>query len=57
MYAYELHQHRSAELIRRARQDRLVREALRARRQARKNAEPESHTRRLSGRHRFARAA
>ncbi|MFI2434893.1 hypothetical protein [Streptomyces sp. NPDC018693] len=30
MYEYEMHQHRSAELIRRAEQDRLVREVLRA---------------------------
>ncbi|MFE7234334.1 hypothetical protein ACWCRF_30205 [Streptomyces sp. NPDC002405] len=61
MFHYELHQLRSAELGRRAEQDRLVREVLRARRAARRSAgrrtaEAEPHT---HGPHRwrFTRAA
>ncbi|MFI8190509.1 hypothetical protein ACIF8T_17160 [Streptomyces sp. NPDC085946] len=57
MYDYELHQLRSADLVRRAERQRLVRQALLARRDAAPHAaEAESHTRR-SRRHRFARAA
>ncbi|GAB2875596.1 hypothetical protein GCM10027074_49380 [Streptomyces deserti] len=61
MYAYEFQQSRSADLIRRAEHQRLVREAVRARRAARREAarrtsEADSHTRR-SRRHWFARAA
>ncbi|MGC9498774.1 hypothetical protein [Streptomyces sp. WG7] len=61
MYAYELQQTRAAGLIRRADRARLAREAVRARRAARREtrrgAVPvESHTSRFR-RHRFARAA
>ncbi|WP_405589390.1 hypothetical protein [Streptomyces sp. NBC_01092] len=65
MYGYELHHIRSAELIRRAEHQRLVREAIRGRRAARReaaersahgSAETESHTFRLR-RHRPPRAA
>ncbi|MFC5638739.1 hypothetical protein [Streptomyces bullii] len=61
MYEYELQQSRSADLIRRAEHERLVREAVRARRAARREAarrapEAESHTRRFR-RDRFARTA
>jgi hypothetical protein len=61
MYEYELQQYRSADLIRRAEHERQIREAVRARRTARREAaqrttEPESHTRRFR-RHWFARAA
>ena len=61
MYEYEIQQLRAAELIRRADQARLAREAVRARRAARRDARhdaapAESHTSRLR-RHRFARAA
>ncbi|MEV5438060.1 hypothetical protein AB0K80_18885 [Streptomyces sp. NPDC052682] len=61
MFEYELQQSRSAELIRRAEHERLVREATRARRAARRaaahdTAGAESHTRR-SRRYRFARTA
>ncbi|MEU1043447.1 hypothetical protein ACFYP4_20660 [Streptomyces sp. NPDC005551] len=65
MYEYEIHQTRSADLIRRAENHRLVREALRGRRAARRAAAQESarhdaggrsHTDRPRG-HRFARAA
>ncbi|WP_395574890.1 hypothetical protein [Streptomyces sp. BK79] len=61
MFEYEIQQTRSAELIRRADQARLVREAVRARRAARREARhgaagAESHTFRFR-RHRFARAA
>jgi hypothetical protein len=60
MYQYELHQLRSAELIRQADQERLAREAVRTRRSFRRRAtsraaasEPHTgHPRR----HRFARA-
>ncbi|GKQ41582.1 hypothetical protein [Streptomyces sp. A012304] len=38
MYAYELHQMRSAELIRQAQEERLAREATRGRRAARREA-------------------
>jgi hypothetical protein len=50
MYEYELHQMRSAELIRRAQDERLAREVVRARRAARRKtaehatATAESHT-------------
>ncbi|MFH8975427.1 hypothetical protein [Streptomyces sp. NPDC017890] len=61
MFEYDLQQTRSAELIRRADAARLVREAVRARRAARREtrrgaAPAESHTSRFR-RHRFARAA
>ncbi|AKZ58299.1 hypothetical protein SAM23877_5254 [Streptomyces ambofaciens ATCC 23877] len=61
MFEFEIQQARSAELIRRADEARLVREALRARRaarrEARRDAAPaESHTSR-SRRHGFTRAA
>ncbi|MEU9368409.1 hypothetical protein AB0D71_27780 [Streptomyces avermitilis] len=64
MFAYELHQIRSAELIREAQNHRLVREALRLRRNARKAAAGEPGTDGRSTSHsdrprrpRFARAA
>ncbi|MFE9999031.1 hypothetical protein [Streptomyces avermitilis] len=64
MFEYELHQIRSAELIREARNHRLVREALRLRRDARKAAAGEPDTEGQSTSHssrprrpRFARAA
>ncbi|MFI7412473.1 hypothetical protein ACIBU0_27760 [Streptomyces sp. NPDC049627] len=52
MYEYEFHHLRSADLIRRAEHERMVREALRARRasaerSAKGAAEKESHTSRL----------
>ncbi|MFJ8718464.1 hypothetical protein ACIRD9_35700 [Streptomyces violaceus] len=60
MYEYELQQLRTADLIRRADHERLVREAARARRTARSaaqnSAEHESHTRGFR-RTRSARAA
>lgn len=65
MFEYELHQIRSAELIREAQNHRLVQEALRGRRAARRAAARESaqhesegqgHTKRPR-RNRFARAA
>ncbi|MEU6304154.1 hypothetical protein [Streptomyces chartreusis] len=63
MYGYELHHIRSAELIRRAEHERLVREVVRGRRAARRQeraaraaSEPESDTSRLR-RHRPPRAA
>ncbi|MFF5980156.1 hypothetical protein ACFY78_15075 [Streptomyces olindensis] len=58
MYEYELQQMRTADLIRRAEHERLVREATRARRGAagHGSAEHESHSRRFR-RPRFARAA
>ncbi|MFE0415401.1 hypothetical protein [Streptomyces tendae] len=61
MYEFEIQQYRSAELIRRADEARLAREAVRARRAARRQArhggaEAESHTPRQR-RPRFARAA
>ncbi|PPS86193.1 hypothetical protein [Streptomyces sp. MH60] len=61
MYEYEIQRYRSAELIRRADEARLAREAVRARRAARRAArhgaaEAESHTPRQH-RHRFPRAA
>ncbi|MFF5104892.1 hypothetical protein [Streptomyces sp. NPDC000134] len=63
MYAtYDLLRFRSAELIRRAEHEKLAREALRARRAARRAAvrhpdEPESHTTGARRRHRSPRAA
>ncbi len=61
MFEYEIQQTRATELIRRADQARLAREAVRARRAARRDARraaapEESHTSRFRG-HRFARAA
>ncbi|MER6285656.1 MULTISPECIES: hypothetical protein [Streptomyces] len=62
MYAeYELSQYRSAELLRQAEHERLVRETLRGRRAARREAaertaESEAHTGRPR-RHRFLRTA
>lgn len=65
MYEYELHHLRSAELIRQAEHERLVREAIRSRRAARREAAErsregaaatESHTSRRR-RHRHPRAA
>ncbi|WP_405923899.1 hypothetical protein [Streptomyces sp. NBC_00035] len=65
MSEYELYQIRSAQLIREAQHHRLVREALRGRRAARRAAlresaqndtEGQGHSRR-HGRHRFTRAA
>ncbi|MFE0788656.1 hypothetical protein ACFW4T_23775 [Streptomyces mutabilis] len=61
MFEYEIQQTRATELIRRADQARLAREAVRARRAARRDARraaapEESHTARPR-RHRFARAA
>ncbi|MGW1955680.1 hypothetical protein ACWCPI_23515 [Streptomyces sp. NPDC001920] len=64
MYEYEFHHLRSVELIRQAEHERLVREAARVRRAARRAAakrsadegEAEAHTPRLR-RHRHARAA
>ncbi|MGX1272516.1 hypothetical protein [Streptomyces phaeoluteigriseus] len=65
MYEYEMHQARSAELLRRAADERLAREALRGRRAARREAEraaraetpeKEPHTHRPR-RHRSARTA
>lgn len=62
MYAeYQLSQYRSTELIRRAEHERLVRETLRSRRAARREAaeriaETDSHTGRPR-RHRFLRTA
>ncbi|MFE9441270.1 hypothetical protein ACFYO2_20170 [Streptomyces sp. NPDC006602] len=61
MYEYEISQLRSAELIRKAEQERLAREAVRSRRAARREtaehaAEGEVHTGRPR-RHRFPRTA
>ncbi|MEV7793625.1 hypothetical protein [Streptomyces sp. NPDC087512] len=57
MLEYETQQFRTAELIRRAEEERMAREALRALRAARRDAAgQESHTSRFR-RHRFARAA
>ncbi|MDT9697361.1 hypothetical protein [Streptomyces sp. P17] len=61
MFEYELHRLRSADLIREAQNDRLVREIVRGRRAARREAgrqdtESEVHTSRL-GRPRSARTA
>jgi hypothetical protein len=59
MYGYDLHHIRSAELIRRAEHERLVREAVRARRAERRSAESreaETHTSRFR-RHRVPRTA
>ncbi|MFD5077212.1 hypothetical protein [Streptomyces sp. NPDC058371] len=67
MFEYELHQTRSAELIRRAENHRLAQEALRSRRAARRavresgqheqnDTEGRAHTHRPR-RHRFARVA
>ncbi|WP_406413810.1 hypothetical protein [Streptomyces sp. NBC_01614] len=51
MHEYELHHIRSADLIREAEHERMVREAIRVRRAARRStrgaAEAESHTSRL----------
>ncbi|MCX4577685.1 MULTISPECIES: hypothetical protein [unclassified Streptomyces] len=65
MFEYELHQIRSAELIREAQNHRLVRDALRGRRADRRTAARESGQNDTEGqahsprprRHRFARAA
>ncbi|MFD8422898.1 hypothetical protein [Streptomyces sp. NPDC059466] len=65
MFEYELHQIRSAELIREAQNHRLVREALRGRRTDRRTTARESGQNDSEGqahsprprRHRFARAA
>ncbi|MEU1533478.1 hypothetical protein [Streptomyces fagopyri] len=65
MFEYELHQIRSAELIREAQNHRLVREALRGRRTDRRTTARESGLNDTEGqahsprprRHRFARAA
>ncbi|QFZ74121.1 hypothetical protein GFH48_13445 [Streptomyces fagopyri] len=65
MFEYELHQIRSAELIREAQSHRLVREALRGRRSDRRTTARESGPNDTEGqahsprprRHRFARAA
>ncbi|MFE5141434.1 hypothetical protein ACFRDV_27880 [Streptomyces fagopyri] len=61
MFEYELHQIRSAELIREAQSHRLVREALRGRRTTARESGPndtegQAHSPRPR-RHRFARAA
>ncbi|KUL26025.1 hypothetical protein [Streptomyces regalis] len=60
MYEYELQHFRSAELIRQAEHDSLVREAVRVRRAAKRSAEgaadAQTHTWRLR-RHRHPRAA
>jgi len=57
MFQYEAHQLRSAELVRRADHERLVNQAVRARREAVQEAAAEhSDTGRLL-RHRFTRAA
>ncbi|MFF8575816.1 hypothetical protein ACF06L_31810 [Streptomyces sp. NPDC015408] len=60
MFEYEIHRNRSAELIRRADEARLAREAVQARRAERRArhaaAETESHTPRQR-RHGFARIA
>ncbi|GHH15584.1 hypothetical protein [Streptomyces lanatus] len=59
MYEFELHNLRSAELIRQAEHQRLVREALRGRREERakrSSEEKEAHTPRLR-RHRRPRTA
>jgi hypothetical protein len=61
MYEYEIQQFRAAEMIRRADEARLAREAARARRAVRRGARhgaapAESHISRFR-RHRFARAA
>ncbi|WP_369172546.1 hypothetical protein AB5J49_33175 [Streptomyces sp. R28] len=60
MYEYELQHLRAAELIRQAEHERLVREAVRGRRAAKRSAEgsadAEAHTWRLR-RHRHPRAA
>ncbi|WP_405619488.1 hypothetical protein [Streptomyces sp. NBC_00076] len=61
MYEYEIHQFRSAELIRRAEQDRLARRAVLGKRAARREAarrtaESDPHTGRPR-RHRFVRTA
>ncbi|MFC4472585.1 hypothetical protein ACFPH6_50425 [Streptomyces xiangluensis] len=61
MFAYELQQIRSAEMIREADNYRLAREAIRARRAARRSAKDDTegqvNRRPHPRRHRFARAA
>ncbi|WP_328768460.1 hypothetical protein [Streptomyces sp. NBC_00286] len=60
MFAYEIQQIRSAEMIREADNYRMVREAIRARRAARRSAkdtEGRVNRRPYPRRHRFARAA
>lgn len=58
MYEYELQRIRSAELLRRAEQERLAREAVRVRRAARRSAEGEGETgAHASGRRGHPRAA
>ncbi|WP_189320519.1 hypothetical protein [Streptomyces flaveus] len=61
MFEYELQQIRSAEMIREADNHRLAREAIRARRAARRSAKDDTegrvNRRPHSRRHRFARAA
>lgn len=60
MFEYELHHMRSADMIREAEHERMVREAIRIRRAAKRSTkdatEAESHTFRLR-RHRHARTA
>ncbi|MHC5906020.1 hypothetical protein ACVNF4_19255 [Streptomyces sp. S6] len=56
MFQFEAHQLRSAELVRRADYERLVNEAVRARREGVQDAAEHSDTGRLL-RHRFTRAA
>ncbi|MCX4864264.1 hypothetical protein OHU11_14050 [Streptomyces sp. NBC_00257] len=57
MYAYRLHELHAAELRRRAEQDRLVREALRARRAARRSGQKEAEGPVSTDRKRFVHAA
>ncbi|GAA2642975.1 hypothetical protein [Streptomyces vastus] len=61
MFAYELQQIRSAEMIREAESYRMAREAVRARRAARRSAKDDTegqvNRRPHPRRHRFARAA
>jgi hypothetical protein len=61
MFAYELQQIRSAEMIREADNYRMAREAIRARRAARRSAKDDTERRvnrwPYPRRHRFARAA
>ncbi|WP_328906018.1 hypothetical protein OG230_25285 [Streptomyces sp. NBC_00234] len=57
MYAYELHQIQAAELIRRAESQRLVREAVLARRAARRTGRDDTEGRVSANRSRFVHAA
>ncbi|MCX4845009.1 hypothetical protein [Streptomyces sp. NBC_00893] len=57
MHAYWLHELHAAELRRRAEQDRLVREALRARRAARRSGHKEAEGPVSTDRKRFVHAA